>query len=114
MFIQNQIDKPEAKSQSKVQSQVTVLSLKSHGPPPTHPNITFKRSGWEYMVQMEALSTAEWQEGVPSQGEQQREEHREVHHVQVKHYGGRFKCVSVIVIGPVGNPESYPLHNSKS
>ena len=36
---------------------------------------TFKRSKWEYTVQREALSTPECQEGVPSQGGQQREEH---------------------------------------
>ena len=35
---------------------------------------TFKRPKWEYMVQREALSTPECQEGVPSQGGQQREE----------------------------------------
>ena len=42
------------------------------------------------MVQREALSTPECQEGVPSQGGQQREEHRVVHHVQVEHYQGLF------------------------
>ena len=33
-----------------------------------------------YMVQIEALSTLEWQKGVPSQGGLQ----REVHHVKVE------------------------------
>ena len=47
---------------------------------------TLKRSKWEYMVQREALSTPECQEGVPSQGGQQREEHRLFQHAQVKHY----------------------------
>ena len=37
---------------------------------------TFKRSEWDQMVQMEAPSTPECQEGVPSQGGQHREEHR--------------------------------------
>ena len=37
-----------------------------------------------------------------------REEHRVVHHVQVKHYEGQ------LVTDLVGKPESYPLHNSKS
>ena len=32
---------------------------------PTHP-ITFRGSGWEYMVQIESPSTPECQEGVPS------------------------------------------------
>ena len=45
----------------------------------------------DYMVQIQALSTTECQEGVPSQGGQQREEHRVVHHVQVEHYEGHFK-----------------------
>ena len=35
------------------------------------------------MVQIEALSTPDCQEGVPSQGGQHREEHSVVHHVQV-------------------------------
>ena len=52
-----------------------------------------------YMVQMEALSTPDSQEGVQSQGGQQREEYRVVHHVQVEYYQG--------------NPGSYPLQNSK-
>ena len=38
------------------------------------------------MVQIEAPSTPECQEGVPSQGGQHREEHSVVHHVQVEHY----------------------------
>ena len=50
-----------------------------------HP-ITFRGSGWEYMVQIEAPSTPECQEGVPSPGGQRREEHRSVHHVQVEYY----------------------------
>ena len=43
------------------------------------------------MVWLEAPSTPEFQEGVRGLGGQQREEN-----------------------SPVGNPESYPLHNSKS
>ena len=42
------------------------------------------------MVQIEALSTPECQEGVQSQGGQQREEHMVVHHVHVEHYQGQF------------------------
>ena len=38
------------------------------------------------MVQREAPSTPECQEGVLSQGGQHREVHSEVHHVQVEHY----------------------------
>ena len=38
--------------------------------------------GLENMVQIETQSTPECQVGVPSQGWQQREEHRVVHHVQ--------------------------------
>ena len=64
------------------------------------------------MVQIEAQSTPECQEGVPSQGWQQREEPRVVYHVQVEHYQGLFKRVCVIV-SLVGKPESYPLHNSR-
>ena len=41
------------------------------------------------MVQIEAPSTPECQEGVPSQGGQHREEHSVVHHVQVDHYQGQ-------------------------
>ena len=48
------------------------------------------------------MSTLECQEGVPSQGGQQREEHRAVQHVQVEHFEGHFKSVRVIVTGPVG------------
>ena len=51
----------------------------------THP-ITFRGSGWEYMVHIEAPSTLECWEGVPSPGGQQEEEHRVVLHVQVEHY----------------------------
>ena len=43
------------------------------------------------MVQIEAPSTPECQEGVPSQGGQHREEHSVVQHVQVEHYQGQFK-----------------------
>ena len=46
------------------------------------------------MVQIEALSTLVCQEGVPSQGGQQREEQRLVHHDQVEHYQGQFYKVS--------------------
>ena len=42
------------------------------------------------MVQRETLSTPECQEGVPSQGGQQREEHRVVHYDQEEHYQGQF------------------------
>ena len=42
--------------------------------PKTQPPKTFRRSGWDYMVQVEALSTPECQEGVPSEGGHQREE----------------------------------------
>ena len=38
------------------------------------------------MVQIEAPSTPECQEGVPSQGGQHREEHSVVHLVQVEQY----------------------------
>ena len=47
---------------------------------------TFKRSEWENMVQKEAQSTSECQEGVPSQGGEEREEHGVVHHDQVEHF----------------------------
>ena len=43
------------------------------------------------MVQIEALSTPECQEGVACQGGQLKEKHRVVHHFQVEHYGGHFK-----------------------
>ena len=42
-----------------------------------------------HMVQIETLSTLEFQ-GVRSQHGQQREEHRLVHHVPVKLYQGHF------------------------
>ena len=42
------------------------------------------------MVQIEAPSTPESQEGVLSQGGQHREEHSVVHHVQVEHDQGQF------------------------
>ena len=45
------------------------------------------------MVQIEAQSNPECQEGVPSQGGQRIEEHRVVHHIQVKHYRGHFQMV---------------------
>ena len=38
------------------------------------------------MVQIESLSTPECQEGVPSPGGQQEEEHRLVLHVQLEYY----------------------------
>ena len=47
------------------------------------------------MVQIEAASTPECQEGLTSQGGQHREEHSVVHHVQVEHYYGQFKMVWV-------------------
>ena len=47
------------------------------------------------MVQIEAPSTPECQEGVPSQGGQHREEHSVVHHVQVEHCEGQFEVVCV-------------------
>ena len=58
------------------------LSLKS---------LTFRGSEWEYKVQIEAPNTPECQEGVTSQGGQQREEHRVIQQVQVEHYEGLFK-----------------------
>ena len=86
------IDEPKAKVQSKSQIPGLGLSLKSYGPPP-HPTppITFRRSGCDYMVQIEAPRTPECQEGIPSQGGQRREEHRVVHHVQEEHYQGNLK-----------------------
>jgi len=42
------------------------------------------------MVQIEAPSPPEFQEGVPGLGGQQREEHRVVHHVQVEQHDGHF------------------------
>ena len=42
------------------------------------------------MDQIEAQSTPECQEGVPSQDGQLREEHRVVHHDQVEHYEVHF------------------------
>ena len=51
---------------------------------------SFRRSGLEYIVHIEASSTLKFQEGIPSQGRQQREEHRVVQHVQVEHYQGHF------------------------
>ena len=56
------------------------LSLKSYGPPPH--SVTFRGSGWEYMVQVEAPSTTERREGVPSPGGQHEEEHWIVLQVQ--------------------------------
>ena len=43
------------------------------------------------MVQVEAPSTPECQEGVPSQGGHQREEHRVVHCVQEEHNEGHIQ-----------------------
>ena len=43
------------------------------------------------MIQIGALSDPECQEVVPSQGGQQRKDHRVVHHVQVEHYEGQIK-----------------------
>ena len=63
------------------------LSVKSHGPltPPYHP-ITFRWSGWEYMVQIEAQSTpACWEGG------QRKEEQRVVLHIQVEHFQNKTK-----------------------
>ena len=42
------------------------------------------------MVQIEAPSTPECQEGIPSQGGQLWEEDRVVHHVKEEHYQGNF------------------------
>ena len=71
--------KPKPKIQKRLKGNLASgLSLKSHGPPP----ITFRESGWEYNVQIEALSTHECQEGVPSPGGQ---------HVQVEHYQKKFQ-----------------------
>ena len=42
------------------------------------------------MVQLEALSTPECQEGFPSQVGQGREEHWVVHHIQVEYYEQHF------------------------
>jgi len=93
------IGKPEAKVQSKSQIPGLGLSLKSYTTPthhhPPHP-ITFWRSGWEYMVQIEAPRTPECQKGIPSQGGQHKEEHRVVHHVKEEHYQGNFKWSWVI------------------
>ena len=55
------------------------------------------------MVQREALSTPECQEGVPSQGGQQREEHRDVH--QVQDTFKRSKCEYIVQIVNVSTPE---------
>ena len=46
-----------------------------------HHPITFSGSWWEYMVQIEAPSTLECQEGVPAQGGQWREKHRDTFNV---------------------------------
>ena len=43
------------------------------------------------MVQVEAPSDPECQEGVPSQGGHQREEHRVAHRVQEEHNEGHIK-----------------------
>ena len=57
---------------------VTYLMGHPHHPPT--PSLTFGRSGWDYMVQIEALSTPECQKGIPSQGGQWWEEDSVVHH----------------------------------
>ena len=93
MISKSLIVKPRPKSQtpkaqpqpSQIQSKSQIpglgLTLKSYAtPPPHHHPITFRSSVWDYMVQVEAPSTPECQEGVPSQGGHQREEHRVVHH----------------------------------
>ena len=56
-----------------------------------HHPITFRSPVWDYMVQVEAPSTPECQEGVPSQGGHQREEHRVVHCVQEEHNEGHIQ-----------------------
>ena len=47
------------------------------------------------------------------QGGEREEWHGVLHHVQWDH-SGHFKWVWVVVTGPVGDPESYPISNSKS
>ena len=68
-----------------------------------------------FMVQIEAPSTPECQEGVPSQGGHQREEHRVVHHVQEEHYEGHIQWAWVIVTGVHGSGRSpkYPWVSAK-
>ena len=63
------------------------------------------------MVQMEAPSTPECQEGVPSQGGEWVEKNRVVHHVQVKQYQWLFKWVCLIETSPVGNSELSDTHS---
>ena len=64
MFKENINDKPESKS--SVTSQDSGLSLESYGPLPSTPQITFRESECAYIVQIDDLSTPEYQEGVPS------------------------------------------------
>ena len=49
------------------------------------------------MVQIEAPSTPESQDSIPSQGGQRREERRVVHRVQEEHYDGHIQWAWVIV-----------------
>ena len=71
------------------------LTLKSYGPPttppPPHHPITFRSPVWDNTLQVEAPSTPECQEGVPSQGGHQREEQRVVHRVQEEHNEGHIQ-----------------------
>ena len=52
--------------------------------------VNFKGSGWEYMVQIEALSSLSVRKVSLVKVKQQEEEHRVVHHVQVEHYQRHF------------------------
>ena len=74
-------DKPKSKVQVPKKVPGLGVSLKSYGPGATH-----RLHGSD--------CTTECQEGVPSQGGQQREVHRRVHHAQVEYYEGLFKQVS--------------------
>ena len=67
------------------------------------------------MVQIEAPSNPECQEGVPSQGGHQKEEQRVVHHVQEEHYEGHIQWAWVIVTGVHGSGRSpkYPWVSAK-
>ena len=80
-----------SQTQSKSVQRGLGLTLKSYGPPPPHHPITFRSPVRYYMVQVEASSTPECQEGVPSQGGHQREEHRVVHCVQEVHNEGHIQ-----------------------
>ena len=66
------------------------LTLKSYATPPPHP-ITFRSPVWDNTVQVEAPSTPECQEGIPSQGGHQREEQRVVQRVQEEHNEGHIQ-----------------------